>query len=62
MRKNAGTLNTTDYADFTDGSWLASDTDALQLECRFGAPASRAVPLLIHVIRAIRGETYFGVN
>ena len=38
MRKNAETLRTTDYADVTDGLWLASDTDALQLDARFDAP------------------------
>jgi hypothetical protein len=42
-------------------SWLASDTDALQLGTRFGAPGGRALPLLLNhvcicVIRVIRGE------
>jgi len=42
-------------------SWLASDTDALQLGARFGAPGGRALPLLLNhvcicVIRVIRGE------
>ena len=39
-------------------SWLASDTDALQLDTRFGAPGGRALPLLLnHVcICVIRGE------
>ena len=34
MRKNAETLRTTDYADVTDGSWQASDTDTLKLDGR----------------------------
>jgi hypothetical protein len=33
----AETLKTTDYADDADGSWLASDTDALQIGPYFGA-------------------------
>ena len=41
-------------------SWVASDTDAVQLGARFGAPGGRVLPLLlnhvcIRVIRAIRG-------
>ena len=45
----------------TDGCWLGSDTNALQLDTRFGAPGGGALPLLlnhvcIRVIRVIRGE------
>ena len=42
------------------GSWLASDTDALQLDARLGAPGpeTSGTPYLfsIRVIRVIRGE------
>ena len=42
-------------------SWLASDTDAVQLGARVGAPGGRVLPLLLNhvcicVIRVIRGE------
>ena len=44
------------------GSWLASDTDVLQLNARLGAPGpetSRTPYLLsIRVIRVIRGELF----
>ena len=46
-------------------SWLASDTDALQLDARFDAlgPATAGrPPFCIRVIRAIRGEFYFGAE
>jgi hypothetical protein len=37
---------TADYTDFTNDSWVASDTDALQSDTRFGAPSGRARPRL----------------
>ena len=40
-------------ADYADRFLAASDTDALQLHTRFGAPGGRALP--IGVIRAVRG-------
>jgi hypothetical protein len=55
----AMTLQATDSADdagATMGSWLASDTDALQLDARFDTPGpADALPFCIRVIRGIRG-------
>ena len=52
---------TTDYAD---GSWLAYDTDTLQLDGRGLAASydSLLKHICIRVIHAIRGEFYFGAG